>query len=240
MEVRKNVPIGIELVRRGLISEEDIQTALNYQKENPTKKMGDILYLLKICDPQNLITAIGEVLGEKTILLRQNDIKIDFLEYISLDIALKYKVIPFEIVGSKIKVCFTDANNQRAIEAVRLILLNKGLVMERYITFESIIDNILDSFSTENVENINLDKDIITLVNSIISMAMEKRASDIHFEPMEGGVRVRYRIDGELLVIVTIPNEKKDQLIGRLKAISNMHQEKQEPQDRKNYSLSRI
>ncbi len=231
MEVRKNVPIGIELVRRGLISEEDIQTALNYQKENPTKKMGDILYLLKICDPQNLIMAMGEVLGEKTILLKPSDIKIDFLEYISLDIALKYKVIPFEIVGSKIKVCFTDANNQRAIEAVRLILLNKGLVMERYITFESIIDNILNSFSTENVENINLDKDIITLVNSIISMAMEKRASDIHFEPMEDGVRVRYRIDGELLVIVTIPNEKKDQLIGRLKAISNMHQEKQEPQE---------
>lgn len=231
MEIRKNIPIGIELVKKGLITEDDIQVALSYQKENPSKKMGDILYTLKVCDPQDLITAIGEVLGEKTILLKPSDIKIDFLEYISLDIALKYKVIPFEIIGSKIKVCFTDSNNQRSIETVRLILLNKGLIMEKYITFESIVDNILKAFSTENVDNINLNKDIITLVNSIISMAMEKRASDIHFEPMEDGVRVRYRIDGELLVVVTVPNEKKDQLIGRLKAISNMHQEKQESQE---------
>lgn len=231
MEIRKNIPIGIELVKKGLITEDDIQVALSYQKENPSKKMGDILYTLKVCDPQSLITAIGEVLGEKTILLKPSDIKIDFLEYISLDIALKYKVIPFEIIGSKIKVCFTDSNNQKSIETVRLILLNKGLIMEKYITFESIVDNILKAFSTENVDNINLNKDIITLVNSIISMAMEKRASDIHFEPMEEGIRVRYRIDGELLVVVTVPNEKKDQLIGRLKAISNMHQEKQESQE---------
>lgn len=231
MEIRKNVPIGIELVKKGLISEDDIQVALNYQKENPGKKIGDILYMLKVCDSQQLLEAMGEILGEKTILLRPNDIKIDFLEYISLDIALKYKAIPFEIVGSKIKVCFTDSNNSKSIETVRLILLNKGLIMEKYLTFESIVDNILKSFSTENVDSINLNKDIITLVNSIITMAMEKRASDIHFEPMEEGIRVRYRIDGELLVVITIPNEKKDQLIGRLKAISNMHQEKQESQE---------
>lgn len=231
MEIRKNVPMGIELVKKGLISEEDIQVALNYQKENPGKKIGDILYMLKVCDSQQLLEAMGEILGEKTILLRPNDIKIDFLEYISLDIALKYKAIPFEIVGSKIKVCFTDSNNSKSIETVRLILLNKGLIMEKYLTFESIVDNILKSFSTENVDSINLNKDIITLVNSIITMAMEKRASDIHFEPMEEGIRVRYRIDGELLVVITVPNEKKDQLIGRLKAISNMHQEKQESQE---------
>ena len=231
MEIRKNVPMGIELVKKGLISEDDIQVALNYQKENPGKKIGDILYMLKVCDSQQLLEAMGEILGEKTILLRPNDIKIDFLEYISLDIALKYKAIPFEIVGSKIKVCFTDSNNSKSIETVRLILLNKGLIMEKYLTFESIVDNILKSFSTENVDSINLNKDIITLVNSIITMAMEKRASDIHFEPMEEGIRVRYRIDGELLVVITVPNEKKDQLIGRLKAISNMHQEKQESQE---------
>ena len=231
MEIRKNVPIGIELVKKGLITEDDIQIALNYQKENPGKKIGDILFILKVCDPQLLLEAMGEILGEKTILLRPNDVKIDFLEYISLDVALKYKAIPFEIVGSKIKVCFTDSTNQRSIETIRLLLLNKGLIMEKYLTFESIVDNILKAFSTENVESINLNKDIITLVNSIITMAMEKRASDIHFEPMEEGIRVRYRIDGELLVVITVPNDKKEQLIGRLKAISNMHQEKQEAQE---------
>lgn len=231
MDIRRNVPIGIELVKRGLISEDDIQIALNYQKEHLGKKMGDILYVLKMCDENRLLEAIGEVLGEKTILLSPADIKIDPLEYISLDVALKYKVVPFEVIGSKIKVCFTDSTNQKSIENVRLLLLNQGLMMERYITFETVLENILKSFTTENVENISLNKDIISLVNSIITMAMEKRASDIHFESMEQGVRVRFRIDGELLVIVTVPEDKKEQLIGRLKAISNMHQEKQESQE---------
>ena len=231
MEMRKNIPIGIELVKKGLITEDDIQIALNYQKENPEKKMGDILYILNICDPQKLIDAIGEILGEKSILLRTTDIKIDFLEYISLDIAEKYKAIPFEIVGSRIKVCFADSSNPKTIETIRLILLNKGLIMEKYLTFESIVEQILKSFSESTVDMINVNKDIITLVNSIIKMAMDKRASDIHFEPVEDGIRVRYRIDGELLVITTIPNEKKAQLIGRLKAIANMHQEKQDSQE---------
>ena len=60
---------------------------------------------------------------------------------------------------------------------------------------------------------------------------MEKRASDIHIEPMDKQVRVRYRIDGELINAATIEKSKQSQIIGRLKAISNMHQEKQESQD---------
>ena len=60
---------------------------------------------------------------------------------------------------------------------------------------------------------------------------MVKRASDIHIEPLENEVRVRYRIDGELVTAATIDKEKQTQIIGRLKAISNMHQEKQESQD---------
>ena len=60
---------------------------------------------------------------------------------------------------------------------------------------------------------------------------MEKRASDIHFEPMQDSLRIRYRIDGKLITAITLENEKQTQIIGRLKAISNMHQEKQEAQD---------
>ena len=60
---------------------------------------------------------------------------------------------------------------------------------------------------------------------------MEKRASDIHFEPMDSKLRVRYRIDGQLINAVNIEQDKQSQIIGRLKAISNMHQEKQDSQD---------
>lgn len=231
MEGKKNLPIGIELVKRGLITEEDIQIAINYQKEHPNRKIGDIINILHLCNSEELIKTIAEILGEKAILLTVEDIRIDFQDYIALDIARKNKAIPFEIVGSRIKVCFSDTTDKKSIETVRLLLLNKGLLMEKYLTFESNIENVFKVYTSAGGDNINLSNDTITLVDNIITKAMEKRASDIHFEPEEDGLRIRYRIDGELLTVANIPKEKQEQLIGRLKAISNMHQERQESQE---------
>ena len=231
MEGTRNLPIGVELVKRGIVTESEIEIALNYQKAHPNKKLGDILNILRLCEPNRLITAIGEILEEKAMLITAAHIKIDFLEYISIDVAKNNKAIPFEIVGNKIKVCFADTANSKAVDTVKLLLLNKGLLMEKYITFESCITEILDAFETDADSNINVNRDMITLVDSIIKSAMEKRTSDIHFEPLEDSVRVRFRIDGELITITSIPKEKQDQLIGRLKAISNMHQERRESQE---------
>ncbi len=224
-------PIGIELVKRGLVTEQDIEKALDYQKKYPRKKIGDILNILNLCDSNLLIEAIGDILNEKSIYLQENDIKVNVLDYISLDLARRNKAIPFEENAGKIKVCFADTSNKRAVEVVRLLLLNKGLVMEKYITFESNIDNILDSLEGVASENININADVSGLVDSIIKTGMEKRASDIHIEPLENKIRVRYRIDGILITAVEIDKEKQSQIIGRLKAISNMHQERQESQD---------
>lgn len=231
MDAKKRQPIGIELVKRGLITELDIEKALDYQKQYPNKKLGDIINILGLCDSRVLIQTIGEILDEKAIYLTAKDITINVTDYISIDIAKNNKAIPFDIVAGRIKVCFADTSNKRAIETVRLLLLNKGLVMEKYITFESNIEKILTSLEGVANEKINTNSNITELVDSIIKTAMEKRASDIHIEPMEHEVRVRYRIDGELYTAVTIENEKQSQIIGRLKAISNMHQEKQEAQD---------
>ena len=208
-----------------------IEKALDYQKEHPRKKIGDILNILELCDPHVLINSIGEILEEKALYLLENDVKISPVEFISLDIIKQNKAIPFEMIAGKIKVCFADTANKRAVEVVRLLLLNKGLVMEKYITFETNIDNIIESLEGRASENINTDTDISGLVDSIIKTAMEKRASDIHIEPLDNKVRVRYRIDGQLITAADINKDKQSQLIGRLKAISNMHQEKQESQD---------
>lgn len=229
--MEKRQPIGIELVKRGVVTESDIEKALDYQKTHPNKKIGDILDILKLCDSDILISAMGEILDEKAIYLLEKDIRIDVLEYISLDIIKQNKAIPFEIASGKIKVCFADTSNKRSIEVIRLLLLNKGLVMEKYITFETNIERIIESLEGGASENINTNADISGLVDSIIKTAMEKRASDIHIEPLEKLLRVRYRIDGQLVTAVEIEKEKQTQIIGRLKAISNMHQEKQESQD---------
>lgn len=234
MDMRRRQPIGVELVKRGIVTENDIEEALKYQREHPNKKLGDILYILDVCEPNKLIEAIGEILGTKGIILNSRTIKVKLTDYISLDVAKKNKAIPFEVNSGKIKVCFANNVNTKIMDTVRLLLLNKGLVMESYITFESDIDRILKSLegtATNNFEN-NVKNDTITgLVDSIIKTGMERRASDIHIEPMKNEVRIRYRIDGELFTAANIEKNKQSQIIGRLKAISNMHQEKQESQD---------
>ena len=234
MDMRRKQPIGVELVKRGIVTEKDIEKALEYQREHPNRKLGDILYILDVCDPNKLIETIGEIVGTKGILLNASTIKIKLTDYISLDVAKKNKAIPFEVASGKIKVCFANTVNSRVIDTVRLLLLNKGLVMESYITFESDIDKILKSLegvATSNLEAAGRNDTITGLVDSIIKTGMERRASDIHIEPMQNQVRVRYRIDGELFTAAKIKKEKQSQIIGRLKAISNMHQEKQESQD---------
>ncbi|MCI8760394.1 MAG: type II/IV secretion system protein [Clostridia bacterium] len=235
MDAKKRQPIGVELVKRGIVKEKDIENALQYQREHPDKKMGDILYQLDVCEPNTLIEAIGDIIGEKGILLTGDRIKVKLTNYYSLDVAQKNKAIPFEVISGKIKVCFANTVNTKNMNTIKLLLLNKGLVMDPYITFEDDIDKILRSLEGEVTTDFDMSSQnndtAIGLVDSIIKTGMKRRASDIHIEPMAEEIRVRYRIDGELFTAAKIKKEKQQQMIGRLKAISNMHQEKQEAQD---------
>ena len=104
----------------------------------------------------------------------------NILEYISLDIAKQNKAIPFDIEQGKIKVCFADTSNKKSVEVVRLLLLNKGLIMEKYITFETNINYLLGTLEGTATENIKTNADVSGLVDTIIKTAIEKRASDIH------------------------------------------------------------
>lgn len=231
MDIKRSMPIGIELVRRGIVTEEEVNFAVEYQKTHKNIKLGEILRRTANCDETELINAIAEIFGEKGIILNQSDIDLNVEEYISLDIAKECKAIPFEIEQGKIKVCFSDVSNKNHVDKLRLLLLNKGLIIDKYITFNENIETILNKLEGKVDKTINTSEDTIKLVDSIIKTSMSRRASDIHFEPMESYLRVRYRIDGELYEVAEIPKEKQSQVIGRLKAISNMYQEKQEDQD---------
>ena len=76
MDVRRRQPLGVELVKRNIVSEGDIEQALKYQKEHPNKKIGDIINILQLCDTEKLIEAMGEIFGVKGIILKPDDIKI--------------------------------------------------------------------------------------------------------------------------------------------------------------------
>ena len=235
MDIKRRQPLGIELVKRGLVTGEHIEKALAYQEKNPNIKIGDAIAILGLCDPEILIKAVGEIIGERGVYLKYENISIDLSEYLPLDLMKRYKAIPFGVEGGKIKVCFADVrNNQVNINNIKMLMLNKGLVMEQYIGFESNVDEFLRRYESDISKNLDeLEKtDTVTeLVDNMIKLGIEKRASDIHVEPQIDCVRVRFRIDGELFTMAKIAKEKQVQMIGRLKAISNMHQEKQESQD---------
>lgn len=235
MESKRKQPLGIELVRRGIVNGDAIEKALQYQVEHPNKRLGDILYILKEAEPNMLATEIGDIMGTKGIYLTDEKIKIDPTEYLPFDMMKNYKAVPFDVESGKIKIAFADiANNKENIKSVKMLVLNKGLVMDPYLSFETNIEEYFSRFEDvprEVIENLEDTAAVTDLVDNIIKLAIEKRASDIHIEPQLDSVRIRFRIDGQLFVMANVAKEKQSQIIGRLKAISNMHQEKQESQD---------
>ena len=228
-------PLGIELVKRGTVTGADIEKALKYQETHRTRKIGDILYIQKVADPQRLIKDVSEIIGKKGIYLQASDIKLEPTEYIPFDVMKKNKCIPFDADNGKIKVAFADIDkSDDSIKSIKMLMLNKGLVLEVYFAFQTNVEEILERYDTkskEDLENISENETVTELVDNIIKLGIEKRASDIHIEPQVDSVRVRFRIDGQLFIITNIAKDRQAQIIGRLKAISNMFQEKQESQD---------
>ena len=85
-------PIGVELVKRGLVTEADINQAIAYQKEHPNKKIGDILNILNLCPQRELIKAMGEIMGEKVVILRpdnEEELKFAFLILVTKELLSK-------------------------------------------------------------------------------------------------------------------------------------------------------
>lgn len=228
----KKVPLGIELVKRKVATEADVKEAIRYQKEHPNTKIGEALAEIGTIDEKKLVQAMSEILGEKVIIMRPELVNINISKYISIDTAKKNKVIPFDEINGKVKVCFSDVNDPKVVEQIRLMLLHSGYSMEKYISFSNKILSTLENLEVDTTEDFGASsKDITKMVDTIIKTGMEKRASDIHIEPMEKDIRVRYRVDGDMITVARIGKENQSQMIGRLKAISNMYQEKTESQD---------
>ena len=176
-----------------------------------------------------------DILDKKGKFLEIDNMQIEPTDYIPFDIMKKNKAIPFAVESGKIKVAFADvASSESSIKSIKMLMLNKGLVLDVYIALQANVEEFLQSYeesANQNIEDIGGNETTTEIIDNIIKLAIEKRASDIHIEPQNDSVRIRFRIDGELFIITTIPKERQAQLIGRLKAISNMHQEKQESQD---------
>ncbi|MEE2923354.1 MAG: type IV-A pilus assembly ATPase PilB [bacterium] len=250
----KRIRLGDALVDKGLITQEQLQEALTKGKLSG-KRVGSILVEMSLVTEQEIVRVLAEQLNVPQIDLSHYLIEPSTVRLIPENVARRHQLIPINKVGNKLTVAMVDPLNIVAIDDVALMT---GMIVKPVIVTgkdlktaldeaygdaskaDSLMDEIGDigqaseedlqeELSGELGEN---DAPIIKLVNLIISQAVQRGVSDIHIEPFEKELRVRYRLDGVLTVDVKPPKKAQAAITSRLKIMSDLDiAEKRLPQD---------
>lgn len=254
---RKRKRIGEILVEAGKVTKEQVEMALEEQKKTK-EKIGEILVSKGIITEQEINDAVFNQTGIKSVDLGENVIIKDAYKLIPEKLAKKYKAIPIKKEQMTVTVAMVDPFD---IYAVDDIALYTGLKVVPVFGSEKQIEKRLtelyrtDSIDVavqeykkekkekekeqqeeEAIEDANSEAidnaPIVKLLNNIVNEAIRRRASDIHIEPSEMSIRVRYRVDGELRAAMTLEKAVHQSLIARIKILSRMNiAEKRMPQD---------
>ena len=252
---RKKIRIGDILVAAGAITEEQLQEALAYQKENGGK-LGNVLVDLGMISNEILITLLTQQLGIDYIELKGAKIEEKVLHMVPENMVAKYKVIPIEIDPDNpniLKLAMSDPMDINAIDDIGLVT---NMQVEPMLATEDQINDAIgkyygsskameaaemyrqeqaDALSGGDEDEVNEDIDnspIVLLVKQIIEGGVRQRASDIHIEALESSVRVRYRIDGALKQVMSYDLSILAGITARIKIIGGMDiAEKRKPQD---------
>lgn len=252
----KNKRIGDRLVEQGLISPDQLKVAL-YEKQRSSKLLGEILVDLGFISSATLSAFLAESTG-----LQQFDPKKTMLDPTALDLitkkdALKYQMLPVTLDREKNKAVFAmaDPYDVVAIDKLRQVLPRgcaiTTLVCPPEVLADTIhksygvttsIDGILKELAGDaasakiNLETLSEDEayshPIVRLVNALVFEAVKMGASDLHFEPEENFIRLRFRVDGDLITAHTLHKEYWSGIAQRLKIMSEMNiADKLMPQD---------
>lgn len=249
--------LGQYLVKKGVITEGQLLNALKLQKSEGIR-IGAALIKLGYITEDQLVYALSDIYGYPLISLSQTEIDINAFKLIPEEVIKKYKIVPFAKTGNTIKVAICEPLNT-VVDYIKFLLT--GFNLKIYLTKDSEILKVIDKFisiggntqTTETVaelvesalidaipsesieakeDTVKVEAPIIKLANKIIIDALKMRASDIHIEPYEKGVNVRYRIDGVLHNSLNLPMQIKSSLITRFKIMAHLDiSERRLPQD---------
>lgn len=246
MAVKKK--IGDLLIKKKLISKEQLTACLQEQKVSG-ERIGDILVKKGIITEEDLITTISERLSIPKISINSMVIDHNILKFVSVDIARRYTLIPIFQIGNTLTLAMADPLNIIAIDEIKYrtnLNINRAIAQTSEIKdaidkYYSITDSLSymvpdeDSKSkslSPSVDKDELESPIIKLVNLIISKAVKEKSSDIHIEPEENRLRIRYRVDGVMREEAAPPKSMQNELISRIKVSANLDvSEKRLPQD---------
>lgn len=248
----KNIPIGELLKNYGYITEEQLSAALEYQKQNRSKRLGDILIELGfVTEYQNLL-ALGQKLDIPVIKLNSTAADLNTVKKIPKALALKYNLIALREDQGSLVVAINDPLNFFAIENIRqatkmpleICLAESKQISDALEYYYSELDaKEAASVAKNTIAPISLSPDIIDdaagteapvvkLLNSLLTRGYNTNASDIHIEPFADIINIRVRVDGTIVDYMTLSPNVHQPLIARIKILSNLNiAEKRVPQD---------
>lgn len=235
------VRIGDVLLTRGLITQEQLDTALKEQ-EATGKRLGDLLVTRGWITSTDLVEVISERLGLPKITIKGLAADPEVVNIIPLPTAKKHRVVPLFKIGNRLTVAMADPLDMVAIDEVRY---RTGLMVNRAVATPEDIEAAITQFYTvadsveraindvpANGSNAAEDAPVVRLVEVLLTEAIKQRASDLHIEPDDNSLRVRFRVDGVLREEAQPPAQLHPAIVSRIKVLSGMDvSEKRIPQD---------
>lgn len=253
--------MGELLLQENLISPEQLKSALEFQR-NKKVTIGTAIISLGFLTEEDIAQALSRKLGYPYIDLDQFEVYPDVVELIPFEIVKKYMIMPIHRNRSFLTLAMADPTDLECLEDIRFrtglslqpIIASEAKIfnaVKKYygssdkLRVKKIVDEI-EQAQDININVIEEEKDydveelaqstgeasIITLVNTALIDAIKKGASDVHFEPFEDSFRLRYRLDGILYEMMSLPLKFRNPVLSRMKIFSNMDiAEKRLPQD---------
>ena len=248
--------LGELLVRARLISLQQLRQAQEDQRRTGQPFQATLAKLGYISDAEitNFLSAQYRL---PAVNLEEYEIDREVLKLVAKDVCERHKIIPLSRSGAQLMIAMADPTNLNAIDDIKFLTgLNVDPVVasetsilaaiERYFNAGPTYDEVMADFDEDEIEAVaeeeevsvneleraSEDAPVVRLVNMLLLNAIKKRASDIHVEPYEKSLRVRYRIDGVLVEEMTPPLKLKNAISSRLKIMSQLDiAERRLPQD---------
>jgi type IV pilus assembly protein PilB len=248
--------LGDLLVREGLITREQLQKALEEQRATGMR-LGYVLVKLGLVQEIEITKMLARQYRVPAVDLSRFEVDEKIIKLLPPDVAVKHHVLPLKREGRTLTVAMAEPTNLTVIEDLKFITrfdifpviageYTLRQAIERYYEqtdaqLETLLKDMEEDDEVEVVEEqddddaptqVADDAPVVKLINGILTDAVKRGASDIHIEPFEKEIRVRYRIDGALLEVMKPPIKLKAALTSRIKIMSSLNiAERRVPQD---------
>jgi type IV pilus assembly protein PilB len=251
VRLKKTKKLGQILVEEGLITPQQLEQAL-HQQSRDDQPLGRILINMGMVKESDLVAALAKQIGFRFVDLAEYMIEPTAASLIPEQVARRYRAIPIGHEDGKLLVAMADPANLFALDDMRTLT---GMEIQPVVATASDIDSAIRRYSRldQSVQDIASEASqaaqddisaieraaaaveegpIVKMVNLLITQALADRASDIHVEPTDRDVRIRYRVDGVLHEVMRSPKNIQAGLISRLKVMADINiAERRIPQD---------